>query len=634
MQLSSVLKERRAMCGICGLWYFDPARKVDPVLLRAMTDQIIHRGPDEDGYHLETSVGLGFRRLSIIDVGGSHQPMPNENQQVWLVFNGEIYNFQQLREQLAPKYQFCTAGDTETIIRAYQEYGLDCVQRLRGMFAFAIWDSQADRLMLAVDRFGKKPLYYSVDGEKVIFGSELKCLLQYPGIPREIDYEALDEYFTNGYITAPRTIFAGIHKLSPGHTLAISSDGACQLDEYWHPDFCLPSDYDRRSVDDLAAELRELLIEAVRIRMISDVPLGAFLSGGVDSSAIVGIMSHINDRPVKTFSIGFDEHRFNETHYAQMVADYCYTDHTTEIVRPDVINILPKLIHQYDEPFADSSMIPTYYVSQLTRQHVTVALSGDGGDEVFGGYTSYRYGYRHEFLQAIIPASLRPTAEQVGRVIPRFTKLKPYLSQVNQSFRYWAFHNSFFSAVQRGQLYSRQVLDSLGQYEGEQVKREAFARVQNHDWLSQMQYSDVRTYMPGDILVKVDRASMLASLEVRCPLLDHVVFEFMAKVPPRYKMNSRDSKILLKKAVNSLLPPAIHRRPKGGFSIPVETWFTGPLQNLMRDTLLDKATSHSGLFNREVVTRLVNEHLSGQANHHERLWALMCFELWAREYLD
>ncbi|MCC7446772.1 MAG: asparagine synthase (glutamine-hydrolyzing) [Anaerolineae bacterium] len=622
------------MCGICGVWYFDSARQVDPGLLRRMTDPIIHRGPDEDGYHCEGSVGLGFRRLSIIDVGGSHQPMPNEDERVWIVFNGEIYNFQQLRADLVARHTFRTVGDTETIIHAYEEYGTGVVNHLRGMFALALWDSRADSLTLAVDRFGKKPLYYLVDDEKVVFGSELKCLLQHPNVSRAIDHEALDEYLTFGCVTAPRSIFKQIRKVAPGHSLTIHRDRTIQHTAYWHPNLCAPEQYSQRSADDLAAELRELLIEAVRIRMISDVPLGAFLSGGVDSSAVVGIMSHLSERPVKTFSIGFDEQQYNETHYAQIVADYCHTDHTREIVRPDVIGILPKLIHQYDEPFADSSMIPTYYVSQVARKYVTVALSGDGGDEVFAGYFWYRYGFRHTLLQALIPASLRPTAAQVGRVIPRFTKLRPYLSVVDQPVIYWTMRTGFFNAIQRGQLYSADALRQLGAYEGERIKADAFARSIKLDWLSQMQYTDLTTYMPGDILVKVDRASMLASLEVRCPLLDHVVFEFLAHVPPQYRMTRYDSKILLKKALGAMLPPAIHHRPKWGFGIPLGAWLLGPLQPMMRDILLDQTTVERGLFNAESVARLVNEHASGAVNHEERLWALMCFELWAREYLD
>jgi asparagine synthase (glutamine-hydrolysing) len=622
------------MCGISGVWYFDSSRRVEPTLLKAMTDQVIHRGPDEAGQRIEGSIGLGFRRLSIIDVGGSHQPMPNENEQVWIVFNGEIYNFQDLRERLSRSHKFRTIGDTETIVHAYEEFGVRCVDYFRGMFAFTIWDSRSNQLVLAVDRFGKKPLYYLLDDEKIVWGSELKCILQHPNISREIDHEALDEYLTYGYVTAPRSIFRTIRKLPPGHTLTVKRDGSFDLTPYWHPDLCDSNEYINRPVDELAEELRELLIEAVRLRLISDVPLGAFLSGGVDSSCVVGLMSHIDSQPVKTFSIGFDESFYDETSYAQVVADYCKTDHVREVVRPDVVGILPRLIHQYDEPFADSSMIPTYYVSQIARQHVTVALSGDGGDEVFGGYQWYQYAARHELLQSLIPASLRPSVEQIGRVVPSFTKLRPYLTVVDQPFQYWGMRTGFFNAAQRGQLYTSDARACLSSYTGERTKLEAFRRVERLDGLSQLQYSDLTVYMPGDILVKVDRASMLASLEVRCPLLDHVVFEFMARVPPMYKLTRHGSKALLKKAVGSLLPPAIHTRNKQGFGIPLAEWLSGPLRALMQDTLLGSDAKNRGLFESHVVAGMIDEHVSGRVDHKERLWALLCFELWASEYLD
>ncbi|MBZ0308774.1 MAG: asparagine synthase (glutamine-hydrolyzing) [Anaerolineae bacterium] len=616
------------MCGICGIWYFDRQKPVDAGLLRQMTDQIIHRGPDEDGFHLKDSIGLGFRRLSIIDVAGSHQPMPNENQRAWIVFNGEVYNFQDLRQQLTAHHTFATQGDTETILHAYEDYGAACVKYLRGMFAFAIWDSEADHLTLAVDRFGKKPLYYLLDEEKFIFASELKCILQHPGVSRDIDFAALDEYFYCGYITAPRSIFSVIRKISPGHTLTIKRGGKCQLEEYWHPRLYEPAQYDTRSMDDLAAELRELLTEAVKLRMISDVPLGAFLSGGIDSSSVVALMSQVSSQPVKTFSIGFDEQLFDETEYAQVVADYCQTDHTREVVRPDVINILPKLIHQYDEPFADASMIPTYYVSQAARQHVTVALSGDGGDEVFAGYHSYLYGFRQEFLRTFIPVPLRPAAVKLGGKLPKKLKVGTYLSVMERPIGEWALYTGLFNIQARSQLYAAS-FPMLG----ESPKREAVRQAEKLEWLSQLQYNDLRAYMPGDILVKVDRASMLASLEVRSPLLDHVVFEFMAKVPPRYKMTWGDSKILLKKALGNLLPLQIHKRGKQGFGIPLQDWLAKPLQPMLRDVLLDSTTRQRGLFNLAYVEKLLMEHTSYQVNHEYRLWALLCFELWARTYL-
>jgi asparagine synthase (glutamine-hydrolysing) len=375
-------------------------------------------------------------------------------------------------------------------------------------------------------------------------------------------------------------------------------------------------------------------MDAVRLRMISDVPLGAFLSGGVDSSAVVGIMSKLSTQPVKTFSICFDEAAFDETHYAQIVADYCKTDHVREVVRPDVVSILPKLIHQFDEPFADASMVPTYYVSQAARRHVTVALSGDGGDEVFGGYPWYRYGFRHERLQSMIPASLRPTVARMGRITPEFTRMRNYLSSVNKPVSYWGMAFPFFDPMQRGALYAGGVTEALSEYPGERVKIDALRHAEGLDALAQLQYNDLTVYMPGDILVKVDRASMLASLEVRAPLLDHVVFEFMARVPSRFKLNMNDSKILLKKAVGELLPPAIHNRPKQGFGMPVSSWLKGPLLPLMRETLLGKTARERDMFDSAYVSGMIEEHLRGEGNHYERLWGLLCFELWAQEYLD
>lgn len=616
------------MCGIAGIWYFDRERPVDPALLRAMTEQLIHRGPDEDGCYTDGSIGLGFRRLSIIDVAGSHQPMPNENQRCWIVFNGEIYNFQELRARLAAKHTFQTRGDTETILHAYEDDGPDCVQHLRGMFAFAVWDAGADTLTLAVDRFGKKPIYYLADGEKFIFASELKALLQHPGLKVELDLEALDEYLYLGYVPAPRTIFQQIRKLPPAHTLVVKRDGSLTPREYWHPHFIEPSQYDTRPLPELAAELRHLLTEAVRLRMISDVPLGAFLSGGVDSSAVVALMSQVSSQPVKTFAIGFDESGFDETHYAQEVADFCHTDHTREVVRPDVVAILPKLIHQYDEPFADSSMIPTYYVAQAARQHVTVALSGDGGDEIFAGYHRYRNVFRHLLLQRIIPARLRPLAGVIGRRLPKRFKIGPYLAHVAQpALPFLPMQTEFFDATQRSSLY-----DTDMPLQSQTIRQQLLSETAALHWLSQYQYLDVRTYLPGDILVKVDRASMLASLETRAPLLDHIVFEFMAKVPPQYKMTRRDSKILLKEALKGLLPPSIYRRDKRGFVIPLRDWLAKPLNPLLRDTLLDSTAQSRGLFRAKSVRRLIEDHTKGKADHQHRLWALLCFELWAREY--
>ncbi|MBN1430152.1 MAG: asparagine synthase (glutamine-hydrolyzing) [Anaerolineae bacterium] len=622
------------MCGIVGVWYFDRSHIVDAKLIQRMTQQLIHRGPDEEGQYTGGSIGLGFRRLSIIDVASSHQPMTNENESLWLVLNGEIYNFQSLYDQLKSRHRFRTKGDTETVLHAFEEYGMKCVEHFRGMFAFALWNEGADDLTLAVDRFGKKPLYYLLDDEKIIFSSELKSILQHPGVSREIDYQALDEYLTYGYIPAPRTIFASIRKVPAGHLLTVKRDRSVSLNEYWHPNLLPPEEWDRRPAQTLAEELHALLIEAVLLRMISDVPLGAFLSGGVDSSVVVSLMSQISTQPIRTFSVGFDEAAYDETRYAQIVAERCRTHHTCEVVHVDVMNILPKLVRQYDEPFADSSMIPTYYVSEVARRHVTVALSGDGGDEVFGGYLHHIYGGRHQLLQSVVPVSLRPAVERIGHVLPASHKLKPYLSVISKPVSVWALRNGFFTATQRSMLYTQEAVDRLGSSDAERLKRDIFSYVEQLDGVSQLQYDDLRMYLPGDILAKVDRASMLASLEVRSPLLDHVVFEFMARVPSVYKTNGFDTKILLKRALGTLLPDEIHRRKKAGFSIPLKEWLAGPLYPMLQEILLGDSARQRGIFNPEHVEQLINEHGTGQCVHSERLWSLLCFELWARHYVS
>ncbi len=622
------------MCGICGVWHFDPGSRADAEILRAMASTIVHRGPDEEGCHCDGPLGLGFRRLSIIDLGGSHQPMANEDGSVWIVFNGEIYNFQVLRSALAARHQFRTTGDTETILHSFEESGRDCVRSLRGMFAFAVWDQRARQLTLAVDRFGKKPLYYSLDPDRIVFASELKALLPHPGVRRELDLEAVEEYLATGYIRAPRAIFRGIRKLEPGHTLTVSATGQADLRPYWRPELKPVGELDRRPADELAAELRARLTEAVRLRMISDVPLGAFLSGGVDSSAVVALMSRLSSRPVRTFSIGFDEAGYDESAFAAAVARRCGTDHTHEVVRPDVVAVLPQLARQFDEPFADNSMIPTYYVSRMARQHVTVALSGDGGDEVFAGYPWYRRAFRQAFLQRWIPGGLRPLVARLAEALPRGVKLRAYLRRVDQPLTAWSLNEEFFSGAERAVLLRPEVQTAIeAASRPEAVREEALAATAGLPWLSQLQHLDLVGYLPADILVKVDRASMATSLEVRSPLLDHEVFEFMAAVPPELKMTDRDSKVLLKRAVADLLPPEILSRRKRGFDLPMALWLRGPLQPMLRDLLLGPSSRTAEFAHRPVLARLVDEHTAQRADHGWRLWSLLCFELWAREYL-
>ncbi|HNQ88851.1 MAG TPA: asparagine synthase (glutamine-hydrolyzing) [Verrucomicrobiota bacterium] len=619
------------MCGICGIWHFDPARPVDRDVLWAMTRTLVHRGPDEEGIHLEGPIGLGFRRLSIIDLAGSHQPMANEPQSVWIVFNGEIYNFQTLRAILGDRYRFRTTGDTETLLHAYEESGIACVHQLRGMFAFAVWDRDRQSVALAVDRFGKKPLYYALDREKLVFGSELKSVLECPEVDRTLDDEALDEYLAAGYIAAPRSIYRSIRKLPPGHTLVVDARGQAQLREYWHPRWATTPSSDGRPPADLAAELRQRLEDAVRLRMISDVPLGAFLSGGVDSSVVVALMSRLSPQPVRTFSIGFDEAGYDESQYAQLVADHCRTEHVHEVVRPDIVGILPKLVRQYDEPFADNSMIPTYYVSAMARQHVTVALSGDGGDEIFAGYQWYRRAYRHALLHRFVPAPLRPLVARLAPWIPSAARIGPFLEVIDRPIQHWAMPAEYFPTPLRHALYRPEQRQRVSPYDADAGRREILDSVAAHHWLGQLQYSDWRTYLPGDILVKVDRASMLASLEVRSPLLDHVVFEFMAGIPADLRLNGRESKVLLKHAVRDLLPPVILGRRKRGFDLPMGQWLCGPLRPMLEDLLLGPDARVAAFCEPAAMRRLVAAHVDGRARHDGRLWALLCLELWARD---
>jgi len=622
------------MCGIAGVWYFDRTHTVSPELLRRMTDTIIHRGPDEEGLRILGNVGLGFRRLSIIDLEGSKQPMSNEDGQVWLVFNGEIYNFRELRPHLIDAgHRFHTQGDTEVIVHSYEQYGPACVDQLRGMFAFAIWDAPRQQMTLAVDPFGKKPLYYALDHDKLVFGSELKAIVQHPDIAREIDPYALDEYFTYGAISAPRTIFKSVQKVPPGCTVTIDAQGKPTVTQYWSPAFTRPAQLDRRPLPELAKDLRHLLIEAVKHRMISDVPLGAFLSGGVDSSVVVALMAQVSDQPVKTFAIGFEEDAFDETPYARKVATHCGTQHHEEIVRPDAESILPLLAHQYDEPFADSSAIPTYYVCRMARRHVTVALSGDGGDEIFGGYNSYRFAHlirQYHRLPARVRDLITETADRMpAPVVSNNLKRRIRLLQMTPELQHT--RASFFKEDERQRLFQPGVVPA---HTGERLKRDALARMDGYDWLTQLQYVDLVGYMPIDILVKVDRASMLNSLEVRCPLLDRDIFEFMASVPPQYKFNGRRTKIILREAVKDLLPAEVFTRRKMGFGVPVGRWFRGPLRPLVEDMLLSDRAKARGLFNPDYARRIVSEHNEGIMDRVNPIWALLCFEMWAREYLD
>ncbi|HVU11788.1 MAG TPA: asparagine synthase (glutamine-hydrolyzing) [Phototrophicaceae bacterium] len=609
------------MCGIFGILCFNPNQRVNEATLRAMSNQLIHRGPDEAGLYLsaDQSFGLGVRRLSIVDVPGSHQPISNEDGRVWIGCNGEIYNFRALRAQLALRHSFSTNGDVETIVHLYENYGRRCVDPLRGMFAFALWDNAAQCLLLAIDRFGKKPLYYSLDTQRLIFASELKALLQVPDVARDLDEEALDEYFSCGYITAPRSIYRGILKLPPGHVMSIDRSGTARIECYWQPQFALPDQQDRRAPAELADELYELLLDAVRLRMTDHV--GAFLSGGVDSSAVVALMRAVSGASIRTFSIGFEAPNYDESLFARQVAEHFHAEHAVEVLHPGSLTLLPELVRHFDEPFADSSMLPTYIVSQIARQHVKVVLSGDGGDEVFGGYHQHLYGYRQQVLETLIPPSLHPTTRRIAEFVPGAVKVKPYLAALDQPALHWL-TNGFFSPIQRANLYSGDLRQSIREHSDN-------VQADDQDRLAQLQQHDLTVYLPGDILTKVDRASMRASLEVRSPLLDHTIFEFMARVPSRHRVSLTSGKSLLKRALGDTLPAFVHQRRKQGFSIPQSEWLRTILEPMLYDLLLNPCLP--GLFNRAYIEQLLREHRASQVDHKDRLWALLCFELWSRQ---
>jgi asparagine synthase (glutamine-hydrolysing) len=617
------------MCGIAGFVNMGLNEGDAGSLLASMTDIIHHRGPDDAGQWLKEDVGLGIRRLSIIDVSGGKQPITNEDGSVVVVYNGEIYNYQTLRQELeAMGHSFRTNSDTETIVHAYEEDGLDFTRRLRGMFAIALWDQKRRRLVLTRDRFGKKPLYYAFNGQQLIFGSEMKSLLLAPGLSRDLDSIAINQYFTYGYISAPRTIFRSISKLPAAHTLSFEN-GSISLQRYWQLDFT-----PRASDDEATAvrRVRELLTEAVRIRLMSEVPLGAFLSGGIDSSCVVALMSQAATAPVKSFSIGFEEQDYSEVEYARLVARRYQTDHHELIVRLDLLDVLPRLIWDFDEPFADASMVPTYYVSKLARQHVTVALVGDGGDELFGGYL--RYARRLTDRLGDMPGPVRAVGPVLSALMPRGMRGKDRLRTIalDPETRYIE-GSSIFPTPLRQRLL-RPAFWEEGVEDSRRAQLDHFAQARHLDFYSRMQHVDVATYLPYDILVKVDKASMLTSLETRAPFLDHVLAEYVASLHHEVRNPGGQQKYLLKRAVEDILPQEILHRTKKGFALPIEHWFRGELKELTRDLLSSQQARNRGVVNIGLVEQLLADHQGHLYNHDRRIWAWLCFELWCRTYLD
>ena len=632
------------MCGICGILSFDVLPRESRQLVRRMSAELIHRGPDSAGSFADDRVALGFRRLNIIDLSTGDQPIPNEDETVWIVFNGEIYNFRSLRQKLeAAGHRFRTRTDTETIIHAYEEYELEFVQHLRGMFAFAIWDARRGRLVLARDRVGKKPLYYYQGADQLFFASELKALLQAPSVPRQIDLVALDEYLTYQYIPAPHTILQGVCKLPPGHLLVANTQtGRVDIQRYWQLNY-QPKMH--LSEAEAAEELRARLAEAVRLRLISDVPLGALLSGGVDSSIVVGLMAQTSDQPVKTFSIGFEQSSFNELPYARQVARRFGTDHHEFIVRPEAVAVVPEIVHYLDEPMADSSAIPTYYVAKMARQHVTVVLNGDGGDEVFAGYERYptvlallRLSRLPAWLlQGVLRPVLAAWPEHLDykRIVARGRTLTEvsHLSLGEHFLR----QETVFPRWLREELYTpdlARVIAASHPEGAESYMLDYFHSPDDLGRLDQMLQADTHTYLPGDLLVKMDRMSMAHSLEARSPFLDQDIVQFAASLPEAYKRRGNAGKLVLKRACADLLPEDIQTRPKQGFGVPIGQWFRRELRELVCDALLDPRARGRGLFRIEAIRALLAEHQQGRHDHSSRLWALLVFELWQRQFTD
>lgn len=626
------------MCGIVGIFDLKEKREINRDLLSRMNETQFHRGPDEGGLYVEPGLGFGHRRLSIIDLSSGQQPMISRDKNAVLTFNGEIYNFLELRQELeALGYRFETHCDTEVILYGWQAWGEGCVDKLRGMFAFAVWDRDQQTLFLARDRLGVKPLYYAeLANGQFIFGSELKSLKEHPELPRTLDPTAIEDYFGFGYIPDPKTIYKNVYKLEPGYCLTIKHGTKnYQPRQYWDVHFAPQQQQDERAVAD---ELIERLREAVKIRMVADVPLGAFLSGGVDSSAVVALMAGLSPDPVNTCSISFGDPAFNEAKFAVQVADRYHTAHRVEQVDPDDFSLIDKLAGLYDEPYADSSALPTYRVCELAKKQVTVVLSGDGGDENLAGYRRYRWHTYEEQMRSWLPDSIRkPVFGLLGQVYPK-ADWAPKIFRAKSTFESIArdslegyFHSvSVLSNELRNNLFSDSFKQELQGYKAVEVFRKYAEQAPTDNPLSLVQYLDIKTYLPGDILTKVDRASMAHALEVRVPLLDHKLVEWMATLQPDMKLKGREGKYIFKKALENYLPNDILYRPKMGFSVPLNAWFKGPLKDKVRNALLGETMKQSGLFNQSFLEHMVNQHQNGLRDHSAAIWSLLMFEAFLR----
>ncbi|HEX4186058.1 MAG TPA: XrtA/PEP-CTERM system amidotransferase [Stellaceae bacterium] len=627
------------MCGIAGIFDYRGRAEIDRTLLRRMTDILGHRGPDGDGYHIAPGIGLGHRRLAIVDLATGDQPLFNEDGTICVVYNGEIYNFQPLMAELAALgHIFRTRCDTEVIVHAWEEWGAACLDRFNGMFAFALWDAAEEVLFLARDRLGEKPLYYSFlsDGQ-LLFASELKSLLLSPRVDREFDPQAIEEFFAFGYVPDPRSIYRGVRKLAPAHHLMVRrGEPSPEPRPYWDLRFLDGAPVRR---DEVEEELIARLRESVRLRMIADVPLGAFLSGGVDSSGVVAMMAGLKADPVSTFSISFGTQGWDESAFSREVAERYSTDHHVRAVDPNSFDLLDRLATIYDEPFGDSSAMPTFRVCAAARENVTVALSGDGGDEVFAGYRRYRWHCFEERVRSWMPEALRrPLFGLLGAVYPKLDwaprplRAKATLEELaRDSIEAYFSSVSICSDTLRRRLFSPNLRRELQGYNAADLLKCHMMRCNSEDPLSQVQYADFKTYLPGDILTKVDRASMANSLEVRVPLLDHTLVEWAARLPSHLKLRGREGKYIFKAALEPHIRKEILYRPKQGFAVPLAAWFRGPLHQRLRETLGGPVLHDSGFFDMATVGMLLGQHQAGERDHSAALWSLSMIEAFLRQ---
>lgn len=626
------------MCGFAGQFNISNDTAVDQSALKAMATALVHRGPDDAGEYFDGPVGLVFRRLSIIDLtAAGHQPMFSHDKRYVVVFNGEIYNFQEIRKTLEQQgHQFVSRSDTEVILASYATYGVDCVSHFRGQFALAIWDTRERALFMARDRLGMKPLFYYFDGAHIIFASELQALLKHPGVPRKIRYQAIDQYLALQYIPAPQTIYEGITKLEPAHYALIDERGMTTK-RYWDLEYRTKHTL---SIPEWSERIITTLRESVRLRMISDVPLGAFLSGGIDSSAIVALMSQLSNKPINTFSIGFNNQQYNELPRARLTAERYGTNHHEIVVEPNAMEVLPELVRHYGEPFADSSALPSYYVSRETRKHVTVALNGDGGDENFLGYPWYSVqaiARQYDYLPAVVREKLfRPLLKRMRSSRTTFNRRLQIFLDTHEhapAKRYPHYiTSSYFNGAERNNLYTASFQSQLVATNPLAYISDWYEAAQADDVLDQATYADVHSYLPDDLLVKMDIASMMNSLEARSPFLDHIFMELTSSIPTSLKMKRHSKKWILKQALKNLVPDEILSGKKHGFMVPLGDWFRNELRDYAHEVLLDRQALGRGYFEKQAIIDLLDEHAAGAVDHGSRIWALLFLELWHQEF--